>query len=149
MISNSPTPPPVRPGTGASVLVYSNHKVLLIKRGKEPYTGHWSLPGGGQELGEALETTAYRELLEETGLLAGSLKFMCVKDRITRDSQGEITHHYVLATYLCTEFSGVPKAGDDAKDIGWFSYPEMLALKTTPETVSLLANLLGEGFTNA
>jgi 8-oxo-dGTP pyrophosphatase MutT (NUDIX family) len=46
--------------------------VLLIRRSErhdDPWSGHWSLPGGGRERGDtdALET-ALRELTEETGI---------------------------------------------------------------------------------
>eukprot|EP00241_Pyramimonas_parkeae_P010639 CAMPEP_0114263990 /NCGR_PEP_ID=MMETSP0058-20121206/22900_1 /TAXON_ID=36894 /ORGANISM="Pyramimonas parkeae, CCMP726" /LENGTH=238 /DNA_ID=CAMNT_0001380499 /DNA_START=25 /DNA_END=741 /DNA_ORIENTATION=- len=43
-------------------------EVLLVQRGKEPDKGHWSVPGGGLELGERVEDCAAREVLEETGL---------------------------------------------------------------------------------
>jgi len=113
---------PLKPSTGASVLVYDRDKFLLIKRGKEPYKGHWSLPGGSQEVGETLEEAAKRELKEETDLNAEDLKFAKIRDRITYDADGAIKYHFVLATFVTNLFSGEPKAMDDAADIGWFRY---------------------------
>ncbi len=43
-------------------------KILLIKRGIEPYKGKWALPGGFLKPDESAEAGALRELQEETGL---------------------------------------------------------------------------------
>ena len=134
------------PKTGCSVLVYSEGKVLLIKRGKNPLKDHWSLPGGTHEAGETLESCAQRELTEETGLVAQSMQFAIVRDRIGYLDNGDLSHHFVLTTFLCSEFSGRPVAGDDASDIGWFSMPEMQALRTTPDTPELIEQLINHHF---
>jgi len=137
----------LKPTTGASTIVQDGNKVLLIKRGKEPYLGHWSLPGGSHEYGETLEECARRELKEETNLDASELKFRKVRDRITRNESGEITFHYVLATYQAMQYSGTPKAMDDAMDVGWFTHAQILQAKTTPETPEFLVEILGSDFT--
>jgi 8-oxo-dGTP diphosphatase len=43
-------------------------KILLVKRGKEPFTGQWILPGGAVYNNESVEQAAKRELIEKTGL---------------------------------------------------------------------------------
>lgn len=130
------------PKTGASIIVYKNKRTLLIKRGKEPYKGHWSLPGGSQELGETLEDCAKRELAEETQLKANQIEFAVTRDRINRDGDGNIRFHFVLTTFITTDFSGEPLASDDAEDIGWFTLEEMDQLKTTPETPAFISTIL-------
>ncbi|MEM9279853.1 MAG: NUDIX hydrolase [Pseudomonadota bacterium] len=132
----------VFPRTGASVIVFQDNKLLLIKRGKEPYKGHWSLPGGSQEPGETLEECARRELLEETALTVNHMEFAAVRDRINKTPNGELAHHFVLTTFLANGVLGEATAGDDADDIGWFTLEAMQTLKTTPETPSFAVEIL-------
>src|SRR5258708_2688742 len=49
---------PDRPHLGVSVAVWRDGEVLLVRRGRAPYAGYWSLPGGGVGLGERLEDAA-------------------------------------------------------------------------------------------
>ncbi len=132
------------PKTGCSVLVTSDEKVLLIKRGKDPLKDHWSLPGGSQEPGETLEECARRELTEETALVADRVEFARVRDRMGHTPDGELTHHFVLATFKVETYSGSAKAGDDAADLGWFTLAEMDALLTTPGTPEFIRELLAD-----
>jgi 8-oxo-dGTP diphosphatase len=43
-------------------------KVMLVRRGDEPFVGYWSLPGGFLKVGESLEEAALRVLQEKTGV---------------------------------------------------------------------------------
>ena len=49
---------PERPFVGVGVVILRGEEVLLIRRGKPPRVGHWSLPGGAQELGETVNEAA-------------------------------------------------------------------------------------------
>ncbi|MGZ8415669.1 MAG: NUDIX domain-containing protein, partial [Methyloceanibacter sp.] len=59
---------PVR--DAASIAVFKDRKVLLVKRARPPFAGLWSLPGGKTEGQEAPREAARRELKEETGIEA-------------------------------------------------------------------------------
>src|SRR4051794_30531839 len=71
-------PPPLRhpadlmtaPVPAVGVVCLRGDEVLLIRRGKPPLQGAWSLPGGRIELGERAADAALRELSEETGVQA-------------------------------------------------------------------------------
>ena len=111
---------------GVAGLVVHEGRVLLIRRGKEPLMGRWSVPGGTVELGEALEDALVREVLEETAVHVRPLEVMTVFDRIER-SDGAVVYHYVIVDYRCRYLSGVPQAGSDALDAVWASRADLPA----------------------
>ena len=108
---------PERPivGVGA-VIVNERGRVVLIKRRFDPLAGRWSLPGGAVELGETLEASVAREMLEETGLDVDVGPVIEVFDRITVDDDRRVRYHYVLVDYLCWPVGGELRAGGDVDD---------------------------------
>jgi ADP-ribose pyrophosphatase YjhB (NUDIX family) len=59
-----------KPRLGVAVLVVdSDGRLLLGRRGKQPNYGKWVIPGGGVEFGESWRRTGEREIEEETGLV--------------------------------------------------------------------------------
>lgn len=97
------------------VVVDNRERVLLVKRSVEPKKGYWCLPGGYMELGEAPETSALRELKEETGL-SGQIEMLM---GLTADPSAEYDT-ILMSGYLVKQYSGTPKAGDDASDVAFF-----------------------------
>lgn len=62
-----------RPALSCDTVVFAGprdaYKVLLVKRGNEPFAGCWALPGGFVDEDERPVDAARRELAEETGLI--------------------------------------------------------------------------------
>ena len=90
---------------------------MLIKRRFEPLAGRWSLPGGTLELGESLHEGLVREMREETGLVVEVGPLVELFDRITRDDDGRVRFHYVLADYLCRPVGGILEPGSDVAEV--------------------------------
>ncbi|MBO5163399.1 MAG: NUDIX hydrolase [Ruminococcus sp.] len=63
-------------------------KILLVKRGEEPFKGLYSLPGGFLRPNETIESAALRELKEETGLAEAKLIPLKTYSDPERDPRG-------------------------------------------------------------
>ncbi len=110
---------PARPIVGIGIAVLRPGAVLLVRRSNPPNAGSWSLPGGGQELGETAEAAARRELLEEAGLSVGPVFLAANVDSIHRDEAGLVQYHYTIIDFCAAYVGGNPKAGDDVSEIAW------------------------------
>jgi ADP-ribose pyrophosphatase YjhB (NUDIX family) len=116
---------PDRPWVGIGVVALRGDAVLLVRRGKAPRLGSWSLPGGAQRLGEHAEEAARRELREETGIEVGPLDLLAVVDGITRDDEGAIRFHYTIVDYCARWLSGEARAGGDVTEAVWAAPGEL------------------------
>ena len=110
---------PERPLVGVGVVVCRDDTVLLVRRGKAPGKGNWSLPGGAQKLGETVFEAARREVLEETAVNVDVLGLVDVVDSIHADPAGRIQYHYTLIDVVAEWRSGEATPLDDAAAIAW------------------------------
>jgi ADP-ribose pyrophosphatase YjhB (NUDIX family) len=125
---------PVRPVLGAAAVVIHEGRVLLIRRGKPPSAGEWSIPGGAVELGESVEAALRREVREETGLEIAVGRFLEVFERVEPDGDGGVRFHFVVLDYAATVVGGTLRAGDDAADAA-FAEPDDLDRYALADTV--------------
>ena len=129
--------PPV-PLVGVSVLCHKNKHTLLVKRGKQPYLGLWSLPGGMVEVGESLLAAANRELFEETGITAHLSAPLETFDSIERDADNRVRSHFVLVVFHGPYAEGTLSARDDAAEARWAAMEDLENLEMTPGTLARL-----------
>ena len=110
---------PKQPMVGVGAIVCRDDTVLLVRRGKAPGKGNWSLPGGAQELGETVFEAARREVLEETSVTVDVLGLVDVVDSIHADSAGRIQYHYTLVDVVAEWRTGEARPLDDAAAVAW------------------------------
>jgi ADP-ribose pyrophosphatase YjhB (NUDIX family) len=137
---------PVRPVVGIGVVVLRADAVLLVRRGNPPDAGSWSLPGGGQELGETAEDAARRELAEETGLSVATLHLAANVDSIHRDADGRVRFHYTIIDFCAAYAGGEPAAGGDVTAVAWAGLDALEAFSLWSEAhrvIALARGILG------
>ncbi|MBI4399417.1 NUDIX hydrolase [Candidatus Micrarchaeota archaeon] len=104
----------MRPTTVDAIVIEQN-KLLLVKRGIEPFINCWALPGGFVEDNETVEQAVVREAKEETGVDVKPIKLLGVYSSPKRDVRKTIA-----VAFLCEKLGGETKGNDDASEAGWF-----------------------------
>lgn len=130
---------PAYPLLAASVAVFRDGKALIATRTKNPGAGVWSLPGGLVEAGETLEQAALRELMEEVGVEARIVGFNRHVQRVDRDEQGRVRHHFVVASFVGAWVAGEATTGPEAGEVRWVDPDDLGDLPTTPHLGRILA----------
>ncbi len=104
---------PHAPLVAVGAVAVEDDRLLLVRRGRGPAAGEWSVPGGRVEAGESLHAAVVREVLEETGLEVVVDRFLGWVERIGPE------HHFVILDFAVTVLAGAPVAGDDAAEVTW------------------------------
>lgn len=122
-------------------VVTDTDRLLLVRRGRPPGAGLWSLPGGRVEPGETDAEALARELAEETGLQVAVGALVGTVERAGLDGTT-----YEIYDYACTPTGGRLRAGDDADDVAWVPFAEVADLDLTEQLLQTLRDwrVLGE-----
>jgi A/G-specific adenine glycosylase len=92
-------------------------RVLLGRRGIEPFLGLWDTPGGFVEVGESLEECVRRELREEAGVEVEVGRLIAS----VPDTYGPTGDATLNAFFECRLLSGDPQPDDDVAELRWFA----------------------------
>ena len=126
-------PPEVAVG---AIVVDADRGLLLVRRGKPPQQGRWSIPGGRVEPGEKLQDAVIREVAEETGLAVQVDRFVGWVERIGGG------FHFVILDFAAHVTGGALGAGDDADDVAWVEFDRLSPLDVEFPLVDGLAEFL-------
>ncbi len=112
-----------RPSVTVDILVFTIEKntlkVLLVKRGIEPFKGNWAIPGGFIKINESLEGAARRELLQETGIKNIYMEQLYTFGDPKRDPRERVITVAYMA--LIPSENLKLRATTDVTDVIWFS----------------------------
>jgi ADP-ribose pyrophosphatase YjhB (NUDIX family) len=131
-----------RPCVGA--LIVRDGRVLLARRGREPYRDWWDVPGGFMEAGETPEEAVAREVAEESGLEVKSLELLA----IFPDTYGAGGAPTINLHYLVEVAPGEPEPYSDVTEFRWFGpeqVPEQVAFENGRQALRAWVATLKEG----
>ncbi len=113
-MNEGPITPAGAPEVSVGAIVVDDGDLLLIRRGRGPAQGEWSVPGGRVRRGELLAEAVVRELAEETGLEGICETLVGWAERI------DARFHFVILDFRVTLLERrEPTAGDDAAEARW------------------------------
>ena len=116
-----------RPALTVDSLVFykdnSDIRILLIQRANPPFKNSWAFPGGFVDMDETLKNAASRELFEEAGIQNIDLEQLYAFDEIDRDPR----HRTISVVFygFSKSLNIKIKAGDDAKNVAWYSLNDL------------------------
>jgi ADP-ribose pyrophosphatase YjhB (NUDIX family) len=128
---------PSRPILAVSAAVFRGGRALIIRRARAPLLGHFSLPGGGVEVGEPLAAALARELMEEVGIEAEIIAFNRHVEAIFHEGS-RIRTHFVIASFVA-RWTREPRLSDEVDAVEWIDPTGLLPSPTTPELGEVLA----------
>ena len=115
------------------MVVLNAGRVLLVKRGKQPFMGLWSLPGGTVEPGEVAIEAACREVREETGIDPYGVEPLTTHFADTPEGTT-----IPIEVFLGRSQSLSPTAGDDASSAAWVPLSDLPGRQLTPGTAEII-----------
>lgn len=110
-------------------------KILLIRRGIDPFKGFWALPGGFMRIDESAEEGALRELREETGVTGCRLRQFHTFSAPGRDPRERVI---TIAFYALMRWCKAEGA-DDAEFADWIAVDNLPPLAFDHDRIVKLA----------
>jgi ADP-ribose pyrophosphatase YjhB (NUDIX family) len=123
-----------------SVALLVGNRMLLVRRGQPPSQGQYAFPGGRVEEGETDEAAARRELMEETGIVAGALSPL--REVMLHSERAGQPVRYRLRVFFGRAEAAAPRAASDAAEAALFELEQIERLPVTGSTLEIVRELL-------
>ncbi len=144
---------------GISALIINEDKKILIVNLISFQKHFFAIPGGGQEKGETLDETAYREIKEELGIDPSLLRYKCKSEKplifkfenpkISKDGSEYMgsERHFFVFDFLGSD-NDIKVAQDEVRAYKWVSFSELdkylLFKNQLIETKNKVIEILGD-----
>jgi len=115
-----------------ALIVQTKDKILVQRRMKEPFFGYWALISGKINQGFNIEECAVRDLAEETGLNAGSSKFIGI-NQIKTYEKGKLLYHHIIFLVSLSDVSGNLKERTHKAENVWMTIDEFETKERLPD----------------
>lgn len=113
------------PRVAVDVLIRQKGRVLLTKRGREPFVGWWHLPGSFLLKGETLAACVDRVAKDELGVQVKVFEIVGTFENLEGDPRG-----HIIDVVCETQIVGEPRAVGDTAQVQWFEkLPEKIGFK--------------------
>ncbi|MFD0362672.1 NUDIX hydrolase [Nocardia sp. GCM10030253] len=106
-------------------------RVLMIHRTDND---KYSIPGGGQEIGETVAAAVVREVQEETGIdveVTGILGVFSDPDHVISYDDGEVRQEFSICFYA-RPVGGEPRTSSESKAVRWVAPEDLSSLDVHP-----------------
>lgn len=142
---------PDRPIVAVGAAVCWDGRALIVRRGKEPSKGVWTVPGGAVHLGETMREAAAREVQEECGIQVEVGEVIGILDNIVHDRSGSradtggpkgILYHYAIVDFYAEYVSGELTPSDELMDAAWVYPTELDAYRVPAKAQAVLLKAL-------
>jgi 8-oxo-dGTP diphosphatase len=130
---------PTRPYLAVSAAIVRDGRVLIVRRGRAPARGLYTLPGGGVELGETLEQAVIREVREETALGIEPVALIGFRQAIARDAAGRVERHFVILPFAARWIAGEVSLNEELDEAHWLAPNELGGFRTTEGLAQIVA----------
>ncbi len=119
-------------------VIEKDGKYLLVQEAKASCRGKWNLPAGHLDPGETLIEAAKREAKEETGCDVEPVKICQIGNRV---SENDLFVSVIFSAKLIREDITIDET--EILDVKWFSYEEILAMKSEIRNQPLMLGAIG------
>ena len=113
--------------------------MLIVRRGRAPAKGLYTLPGGGVELGETLQQAVIREVREETALDIEPVELVGFRQAIAHDAAGRVERHFVILPFAARYVAGEISLNEELSEADWRDPSALSELKTTEGLAEVVA----------
>jgi len=101
------------------IIMYQD-QYLLVKRNESPLKGEWWVPGGRVQIGETVEATAKRKLIEELDLsFDGGLELVGLYEDVFSESSLGAHAYQTMSIVFRVILKDVPSIDIDATSSDW------------------------------